>query len=337
MKRRIPMKAVALVIFSMLSIALWCMVPQWVRTDYYLRVLVYAMINSVIALGLNFVVGVTGQINLGQAVFVGVSAYTLAILTQKVKASWLWSVMAALSATSILGTGLGWISNRLRGPYLAVTTLAVNLIFFLVASHEVWLTGGPMGVRVPLINTPRVFGAVLNVRIVYYIVLGSLVILLGIGQLIYRSKVGRAFRTVRDDETAAALMGINVVQAKVWACIICTFFAGVGGVLYLLTFRFVCPSEFTALQSFRYLAMITIGGLGNLFGSVLGAFAVTIVPEFLRVIQGYWDIILGVSIIFILLVFPKGLGFIGEYVSRLVSRREVEARWTGEFQFPEMK
>ncbi|MEM1552174.1 MAG: branched-chain amino acid ABC transporter permease [Candidatus Bathyarchaeia archaeon] len=311
--------------------------PRWLTTEYYLRVIVYAMVNSVIALGLNFAVGVAGQINLGQAVFVGLGAYVLAILTQKLKAPWIPSVGAALLTTALLGTALGWMSNRLRGPYLAVTTLATNLIFYLVASHEVWLTGGPMGIRIPWANVPKVFGAALEIRNVYYIVWGSLAILLFLGKLIYQSKIGRSFRAVRDDETVAALMGVNVVQTKMWACTICALYGGIGGALYVLTFRFVAPSEFTALQSFRYLAMITIGGLGNLNGSVLGSFAVTLVPEFLRFVQGYWDIILGVSIIGVLLLFPKGLGFIGEYLSRLLAPKKVEVRWTGEFQFPEAK
>lgn len=312
-----------------------CFLPHWIQTEYYLRVIVYAMVNSIIGIGLNFAVGVAGQINLGQAVFVGVGAYVLAILTQRLNAPWVASVAAALLTAALLGTVLGWASNRLRGPYLAVTTLATNLIFYLVASHEVWLTGGPMGVRIPRANVPRVFGAALDVKNVYYVVLGALLILFILGTLVYQSKVGRSFRAVRDDETVAALMGVNTVKTKMWACTICALYGGVGGVLYVLTFRFVAPSEFTALQSFRYLAMITIGGLGNLSGSILGAFAVTLVPEFLRFVQGYWDIILGVSIIGVLLLFPKGLGFVGDYLSHLLSRREVEARWTGEFQFPE--
>ena len=314
-----------------------CFLPRWIQTDYYLRLIVYAMINGVIAIGLNFAVGVAGQINLGQAVFAGVGAYVLAILTQRLGAPWIPSVVAALVASGVLGAGFGWMSNRLRGPYLAITTLAANLIFYIVASHEVWLTGGPMGVRIARANVPRVFGAVLDVRTVYYIALGGLFVVLLLGRMIYHSKVGRSFRAVRDDEVVAGLIGVNTVQTKIWACIICALYGGVGGILYFLTFRFVAPSEFTALQSFRYLAMVTIGGLGNLGGSLLGAFAVTIVPEFLRFLQGYWDIILGTSILVVLLLFPRGLGFVVDYLSQLLARREVEERWTGEIQFPDGK
>ena len=191
-----------------------------------------------------------------------------------------------------------------------------------------------MGIRIPRASVPRAFGAALDVRAVYYIALGALLIVLLLGRMVYHSKLGRSFRAVRDDEVVAGLMGVNTVQTKIWACIICALYGGVGGILYLLTFRFVAPSEFTALQSFRYLAMVTIGGLGNLGGSVLGAFAVTIVPEFLRFLHGCWDIILGTSIIATLLLFPRGLGFIVEYLSQLLTRREVEERWTGEIRFP---
>ena|GEM_PF-579415 len=309
-------------------------VPRWVKVDYYLRIIVYAMLNSIAALGLNFAVGVAGQINLGQSLFAGVSAYALAILTQRLGAPWIPSVAAALVLAGVLGAGLGWMSNRLRGPYLAVTTLATALIFYMVVSHEVWLTGGPMGIRVPRANVPRLFGILVDLRVVYYLVVGALLILFVLGRVIYRSKVGRSFRAVRDDEMVAGLMGINTLQAKVWACTICSVYAGVAGVLYVLTYRFLAPVEFTALQSFRYLAMVTIGGLGNLVGSVLGAFAVTLIPEFLRVVQGYWDIILGVSILLVLLVFPKGLGFLPDYMAQLMAKRKAEVRWTGEFHVP---
>ena len=278
-RRGAPLLAAALLGGAILAS---CLLPRWIQTDYYLRVIVYAMINGVIAMGLNFAVGIAGQINLGQAVFVGIGAYALAILTQRLGAPWIPSVVAALVASGVLGAAFGWMSNRLRGPYLAITTLAANLIFYLVASHEVGLTGGPMGIRIARADVPRAFGAPLNVRAVYYIALGALLIVLVLGRMVYHSKLGRSFRAVRDDEVVAGLMGVNTVQTKIWACIICALYGGVGGILYLLTFRFVAPSEFTALQSFRYLAMVTIGGLGNLGGSILGAFAVTIVPEFLR-------------------------------------------------------
>lgn len=332
-RRRFRTTLLLFMVGGILTLA--CLLPWLVHIEYYVRVITYAMVNSIIAIGLNFAVGVAGQINLGQAVFVGLGGYVLAILTQKVNVPWVPSVVAGILAASLLGTALGWLSNRLRGPYLAVTTLAANLIFYLVASHEVWLTGGPMGVRIPWANIPRVFGFVLDVKRVYYVVLGALFILIFFSRLVYHSKLGRSFRAVRDDETVAALAGVNTVTTKMWACTLCAFYGGVGGVLYVLTFRFVAPSEFTALQSFRYLAMITIGGLGNLWGSVLGAFAVTLIPEFLRFVQGYWDIILGASILGVLLLFPKGLGFVGEYLSYLLTKREVEVRWTGEFQFPE--
>ena len=157
-----------------------------------------------------------------------------------------------------------------------------------------------------------------------------LLVLYQLARVIYHSKIGRSFRATRDDELAARIMGINTVKAKVQACMLCALFAGIAGVLQLFTFKFIAPTSFTYLQSFRYLAMIVVGGLGSLPGSVAGAAVITVVPEFFRMWPGLWDVILGATILAVLLFFPKGLGFFVEYISKLVARVKVEERWTGE-------
>lgn len=314
-------------LLGVVAIALWVLPAQLLTSPYYLRLITFAWINAVIALGLNMAVGVTGQINLGQAALVGVSAYATAMLITFAGWGWLPSAVVGVVAAVFTGMALGWVSNRLRGPYLAIVTLGANVVFQLLLFNEVDLTGGPMGLRVP---APRMFGIRLSSSTIYMIVFGCLVLLYVICRLVYHSKLGRNFRATRDDETVARIMGINTTRAKVQACMLCGLCAGLGGVLFLLSYRFVAPAEFAPTQSFRYLAMVVIGGLGNLPGAVLGALVVSLVPEFLRMWPGLWDVVLGSSILIVLLLFPRGLGFISEYLGALFSKKSVEERWTGE-------
>lgn len=314
-------------LLGLVAVALWVLPAQLLQSPYYLRLITFAWINAVIALGLNMAVGVAGQINLGQAALVGVSAYVTAMFIRLAGWAWLPSAVVGVAAAVSTGMALGWVSNRLRGPYLAIVTLGANVVFQLLLFNEVDLTGGPMGLRV---SAPQVFGTRVSAPAVYMIVFGCLVLLYALCRLVYHSKLGRNFRATRDDETVARIMGINTVRAKVQACMLCGLCAGLGGVLFLLSYRFIAPAEFAPTQSFRYLAMVVIGGLGNLPGAILGALVVTLVPEFLRMWPGLWDVVLGSSILVVLLLFPKGLGFISEYLGALLSKKSVEQRWTGE-------
>jgi len=317
--------------FFLLLVALWVLPPTFLSSPYYLRLVSFGWINAIIALGLNMAVGVAGQINLGQAAFVGLSAYVTAMLIKLVGWTWLPSAVAGIVGTVVAGTAVGWVSNRLRGPYLAIVTLGFNLVFQILLLTQVDFTGGPMGLRV---KAPEIFGVKMNMQAIYIVLFGFFILIYMLCRLIYYSKIGRNFRATRDDEIVARIMGVNTVRAKVQACMFSAFCAGVAGVLFLLNYLFIAPAAFTPMQSFRYLAMVVIGGLGNLLGSVLGALVITFIPEFLRVWPGLWDVVLGGSILLVLLLFPKGLGFFGEYLSTLFSQKKIEQRWTGQIRSP---
>ena len=312
------------------SIFLLCfLIPQSLESPYYIRLLAFAWTNTIAAIGLQIAVGICGQINLGQAAYVGIAAYSFALSVKFFGWHWFSAAIVGIVAATIGGLGTGWISNRLRGPYLAIVTLALNLVFYVVVLNEVEITGGPMGIS---ISTPFFRGRPMSLNMTYYVASVCAIVLYGLARLIYYSKVGRSFRAVRDDEWAAGILGINVIRAKVQACVLSSFFAGVAGVLYALNYRYLAPSEFTSVQSFRYLAMIVIGGLGSLSGAVAGAFAVTLVPEFLRMWPGLWDVILGLTILLVLLFFPRGMSSVPEHVYQRFSRRKAEERTTGQIR-----
>jgi len=327
--------------YNKLKIAIICSVlilacllpPLLVETIYYLRVIVAIWINAIVALGLNFCVGVCGQISLGQAAFVGTSAYVLAILVTKQGAPWILAILVSLISVVFLGLAVGLVSTRLRGPYLAIVTLAFNLVFVIVLTNELNITGGPFGIRV---NPPQVLGLTIDVKLMYFLAFGCLIALYQLGRVVYFSKIGRGFRATRDDELAARVMGINTVMTKTQAFMISAIYAGIAGVLQTLTYRFIAPTSFTVIQSFRYLAMVVIGGMGYLPGSIVGAAIVTVVPELFRGLAGFWDIILGSTILAILLFFPKGAGFFPEYFKSLIARSKVEERWTGEIDISDI-
>ncbi len=299
--------------------ALMLVLPFLLKNNYHLRIYGLLVINMIVSIGLNMAVGVAGQINLGQAGLVGTGAYAFAILLQK-GVAWPLAAMGALTIGVFWGVAFGYISNRLAGPYLAIVSLAFNLVFTIVINNEVAWTGGPFGLKIlsPIGLTGACIVSAALFLALYFIATG-----------VYHSHLGRCFRSIRDDELSAKAYGINPLNMKVVACVFSSFLAAIGGILQACTFGYVAPTSFTVTQSFRYLAMIVVGGLGYLPGTFFGPAAITLIPEFLRWLTGLWDIVLGTTIIILLLFFPEGFGYVGKYVSNLFAKVKVEERWTG--------
>ena len=305
--------------FKFVFFVSFLVLPFLLKNPYYLRIYGLFLINTIIALGLNMATGVAGQINLGQAGLVGTSAYSFAILLRE-GVAWPLATLVALGITAFLGVMFGYVSNRLVGPYLAIVTLAFNLVFTIIINNETGLTGGPFGLRVR--STIGLAGAC---TVSAALVLG----LYFVAVKIYYSHLGRCFQAIRDDEVAAKVYGISPLSIKVIACAFSALLAAIGGILQVCTFGYVAPTSFTVTQSFRYLAIVVVGGLGYLPGSFFGSAAITLIPEFLRWLTGLWDIVLGTTIIILLLFFPEGFGYVGRYVSSLFAKVQVEERWTG--------
>lgn len=275
-------------------------------TEYLIRLFVLATIAAVAVIGLNIAFGYAGLISLGHAAFVGMGAYGVAILTVRHGVGPWLSVLIALAIAALVAYGIGRVVLRLKGHYLALATLGLNVSFTIVASNWIGFTGGTDGIT----NIPalRLFSLQLTTeRSFYWFSLAILVLLSFLALRIRRSHAGRTFIAVGDDEIAAAMTGISVTGAKTAAFTLGSLYATVAGCLFAFHVRFVSPDDFAYHHSITYLAMLIVGGEGSLAGAILGAVTITMLPEVLRGAGNAYLLIFGVLLLLVLVLLPNGL------------------------------
>ena len=267
-------------------VALLCAAPFSLH-EYYISILNLILVACVGALGLNILVGYTGQISIGHAAFMSVGAYTAANLAVRLGLPfWLTLPAGGLMAAAI-GAVVGVPSLRIKGLYLAIATLAGQLIIEWTINHVPWISGGVQAsIEVP---RPVLFGTELKTQFHLYWFLLFFAVLAVVGTLnLVRSRIGRAFIAIRDQDIAAEIIGINIFRYKLLAFAISSFYAGVTGVLYTYYLGIANYEQFTIVTSIDYLAMIIIGGLGSILGSILGAIFVTLLPIAIRLGMENW-------------------------------------------------
>lgn len=292
--------------------------------EYYLSIFNLVFIAIVGALGLNILVGYTGQISVGHAAFMSVGAYTAANLAVKLGLPFWITLPAGGLMAALIGVLVGIPSLRIKGLYLAIATLASQLIIEWVINHTPAISGGAQASIV--VPRPALFGTELKTQgQLYYFLLFFAALAIVATLNLVRSRIGRAFVAIRDQDIAAEIIGINIFRYKLIAFAISSFYAGVCGVLYTYYFGIANYEAFQIVVSIDYLAMIIIGGLGSVLGSILGAAFVTMLPIVIRwTVEGFgaffFDpsqlpsitaslrlIIFGGLIIFFLVVEPEGL------------------------------
>jgi branched-chain amino acid transport system permease protein len=267
------------------------------------------MVFVLMALGLNVVVGFAGLLDLGYVGFYAVGAYTTAILTSQ-HASWPWlaalpvSVIAAMVAGVILGTP----TLRLRGDYLAIVTLGFGEIIRITANNSDWL-GGPRGIN--NIKHPPDIGplkfTVLNAKPYWYLGLTVILLVLFVLHRLERSRVGRAWSAVREDEDAAELMGVDTFKFKLWAFAIGAAVGGLAGSLYATKVAFINPDGFLLQLSILFLAAVVLGGTGNMYGAIVGGFLVAWVPERFRNFDTRRYFVFGCILVLVMVFRPQGI------------------------------
>jgi branched-chain amino acid transport system permease protein len=292
--------------------------------EYYLSIINLSLIAIVGALGLNILVGYTGQISVGHAAFMSVGAYTAANLAVKLGLPFWITLPAGGLMAALVGAIVGIPSLRIKGLYLAIATLAGQLIIEWIINHTPAISGGAQAsIQVP---RPTLWGHELKSQGQLYFFLLFFAALAIVATLnLIRSRIGRAFVAIRDQDIAAEIIGINIYRYKLLSFAISSFYAGVCGVLYTYYLGIANYEQFQIVVSIDYLAMIIIGGLGSVLGSVLGAVFVTMLPIVLRlameplaglffgpgemssVIASMRLVLFGGLIIFFLVVEPEGL------------------------------
>jgi len=293
--------------------------PQFAGT-YWLDVLNRIGIAIIGALGLNILLGYTGQISIGQAAFLAVGAYSTAILEAKVGLPFYLALPLAALLTAAFGLVFGIPSLRLRGLYLAIATLAAYFITTYGIIHWESMTNGVLGFMVP---PARVFGLPLDSDArIFYLIWALVIPATLFTKNLFRTRVGRAFIAIRDRDVAAGVMGISLFRYKLLAFVISSFYAGVAGGLMAHHSRIIFPDAFTLLVSIDYLAMVIIGGMGSILGSIFGAVFMTLLPEVLKLsatsltgvypqafglIASTRDVVFGLAVIFFLMYEPEGL------------------------------
>jgi len=281
------------------------MVPLLLN-NYFIDVLTVAGIYVVLALGLNITVGLAGLLDLGYIAFYAIGAYTYALLNIHFGVSfWVGMPLGGITAT-LFGVILGFVTLRLRGDYLAIVTLGFIQIVHMVLNNWDNMTQGPNGIL--NIARPAVGSFSFQSPIhFYYLILLICFLTLAIIIRLDRSRIGRAWIAIREDELAAEAMGIPVTKYKVLAFTLGAAFAGIAGTFFAAKFAFVSPESFTFLESVLVLAMIVLGGMGSIPGAILGAATLVILPELLRGMADYRMLIFGALLVTMMIFRPQGV------------------------------
>lgn len=256
-------------------------VPPLFASGYVLAILNLILVAVVGAVGLNLLVGNTGQISIGQGAFMAVGAYTAANLIARVHAPFWVALPAAGAMTALIGTIVGTPSLRIKGLYLTIATLAAQFIIEWMINHIKWISGGIQAtIQMP---PPVVFGYRVHTQAGFYLFLLPFAVVAVIAaKNLERTRFGRAFVAVRDQDIAAEIIGIDIFRTKLIAFAVSSFYAGVAGALYSYYLGIANYEQFQIDVSIDYLAMVIIGGLGSVTGSVLGAAFITLLPVLTR-------------------------------------------------------
>lgn len=288
------------------GLAVVVLIPFLGLPPIYAAAVVTTMVYIPSAVGQNLVLGNAGLLSMGQAAFVGVGAYTAAVLALRFEVDGSVALIAAVVVSGVFGGLVGIPALRLGGDYLFLVSLGFNLIVVDIANAWISVTGGATGLAG--IPTLTLFGVDVGSGTTFYFsVLGIVLLFLVLVQLLQTSRFGKTMEAVRDDETAAMAVGIRPAGPKVWYFAIGSGLAGLTGGLLAYHLHFVGPQSFNTMWSLLIFQMAVIGGLGRISGSVLGAFIILLLPEIFRPLQDYRQLIVGVLIVVLMVYRPQGL------------------------------
>jgi branched-chain amino acid transport system permease protein len=267
---------------------------------YTAHIITMGGINAIMAMSVNMIVGITGQLSLGQAGFLAIGAYSCIFFSLDMGFPLPLAMAAAVVITTAAGFLIGFPVLKLSGDYLAIVTLGFGEIIRVVFINLRGLTGGPNGRQFTT-------AMVLNGELAFVVVVSVLIVVLALLQNFLRSSYGRAILACREDEIAADSSGINIFRYKMAGFVIASFIAGIGGCLYAMVVGFVKPDIAQFLRSIDFLIYVVLGGMGSMTGSILSAFVLTGLQEVLRFLQDYRLIIYPVILILVMLFRPQGL------------------------------
>lgn len=293
--------------FVLVGIAILLALPKVVDSQYIMRVIMLSMVNIVLAVSLNMLIGFLGQMSFGHAAFYGIGAYTTGLIAVKLGITDILVVLpCSMLVAGILGLILALPVLKLKGYYLAIVTLGFCEIIRMIELNWMSLTNGPLGLKP--IPKPSILGFQLNnMTKMYYYILILLIFVTFVVWAVINSRTGMAIRAIRDDDLAATSMGINVFKHRVITFVISSMLASVAGSFYAMYSWYIDPSLFTTSISTQINLMVILGGLGNIVGSYVGATILTVLPETLRFLADYRMLIYGVLMVWMIVTRPQGM------------------------------
>jgi branched-chain amino acid transport system permease protein len=289
------------------GLGLLLLILPWMLDDYQTSVVVLAGIYVMLGLSLNVIVGMAGLFQLGHAAFYGVGAYTAAILNLHFGIP----ILVLLPVGALVAGLFAFLISRpilhLRGDYLCIVTIAFGEIFRIALKNNIFgLTGGPNGLSG--IARPAMFGLVFSRPLhYYYLVLLLVAFTVFAARRLERSRLGRAWMYVREDELAAEAMGVDTARVKLIAFVLGSAWAGLAGVLYASRYRVIAPENFSFIESVIMFCIVVLGGVGSVPGVLVGTAGMVVLPELVREAKHWRDAWLGVAMILMMIVRPEGL------------------------------
>ncbi|UDM52758.1 branched-chain amino acid ABC transporter permease [Cupriavidus sp. MP-37] len=308
----------------MLLLACAIAFPLVTPNSYYLTVMTLAFIYAIATLGLNLITGYTGQLNLAHGGFMAIGAYTLGILTVDYQVPfWLAFVLAGVLCM-VLGYVVGVVSLRLKGHYFSIFTMCVGYIIYLLIEKWESLTHGTVGligIPVPAAIGPLSFD---SVQAQYYLVLAFLAVGVFLMHRIVTSLLGRSFMAVRNSDALAEALGINLMRTKVLSFVLSVGYAGLAGALYAGQVRFLGPDIARTDLTFDMVMSMLVGGIGTIFGPLLGAVLVPWITQSLQFMQDYRMLVFGPVLILLIIFVPDGI--VGSYLKKQARKAAAERR-----------
>jgi branched-chain amino acid transport system permease protein len=307
------MKILALVVFILMVLALPFVFQ---KSPYLIHIFVMAGLYAILALGLNFQLGSTNVVNFATAASYGIGAYTSALLAVHFHVPFWIGIFISGSAASLFGLLLGIPCMKTKDYYLSLVTIAFGLIIYILLINFSW-TGGPNGV--PNIPPPSILGHSFREPInlfgfslpfqsnYFYLIFIFVVGALLVAYRLHHSRVGLTWNAIREDEIAARCQGIDVTWYKILAFCIDAFFGGVTGTVYAHYIGFISPENFAFIVSVVVVTMVILGGMDNVFGVIIGAVLLTILPEKFRAFEDFRLLIYGVIVVAMLMFRPQGI------------------------------
>ena len=301
--------------------------PHLVTANYFIHLAVLAIIWMIVAQGTNVIQGYTGYVSIAQGGFMGIGAYSSALLSLDAGFPVWIAMLVAPLATAVAAIVAGYPSLRVKGHYFAIVTLAMNMVIFIVLVNWIPVTGGEAGTPGIPAPAPVSIGG-LEIRFerrvnYYYLVLAALALVMLLVTAVVRSRVGLVLQAIRQNETFAEAAGVACWRYKLFSFVFSASLAGFAGALYAHYLSFISPAPFSVDHSLNAILAVILGGSGTLAGPLVGAALTTALPEMLRIAETFRLIIYGVGLVLVVIFLPRGLvPWVADLVGRFAGRRK---------------